>query len=296
MGAADRPAFLNPHILAALAVQALIAEVRVTPKPALVDQRGSGAHDDLTLDLMEASAHSLHDTFARMGEAAVKHRTVGQTLREEIGAIGREGEAQMLRVTRGVNTHKGAVWTLGLLVTAAALGRAGGVPEVCLRAGRLACIEDRFVPFQASHGQTVRQRYGAGGAKAQAQAGFPAIWRAGYPQLFRSRCRVDENTARVDALLAIMAGLEDTCVLYRSGRAGLRRVQQGASAVLAAGGMGCEAGRKRFDTWERGLLALRASAGGAADLLAGVLFVDSLLHREGGEFVPPVCGLSGEAV
>ncbi|HWT70690.1 MAG TPA: triphosphoribosyl-dephospho-CoA synthase, partial [Oxalicibacterium sp.] len=105
--------------LATLAVQALIAEVTLTPKPGLVDLRGRGAHRDLDWPLMCDSASALHPAFQAM---AVAGATIvdPQTLREELGRIGREGEAAMLRATRGVNTHRGAIWSLGLLLAAAA--------------------------------------------------------------------------------------------------------------------------------------------------------------------------------
>ena len=107
--------------LADLAVDALIDEADLSPKPALVDRRGSGAHSDLHLGLMHASALSLWPMFKEMAEAAVQFAEIGQPLREALGRIGREGEAAMLRTTGGVNTHRGAIWALGLLVTAAAL-------------------------------------------------------------------------------------------------------------------------------------------------------------------------------
>ena len=83
-------------LLADLAVNALIAEVNLTPKPALVDRRGSGAHDDLSLVLMEQSAYSLRPMFLQMAQAAFLHADCLQTLREVIGAIGRAGEVAML--------------------------------------------------------------------------------------------------------------------------------------------------------------------------------------------------------
>ncbi len=107
--------------LADLAVDALIDEADLSPKPALVDRRGNGAHTDLHLGLMHASALSLWPAFKEMAEAAVEFGEVDSPLREGIGRIGREGEQAMLATTDGVNTHRGAIWALGLLVTAAAL-------------------------------------------------------------------------------------------------------------------------------------------------------------------------------
>ena len=274
--------YISQHciLLADFAVDALVAEVNLTPKPALVDQRGSGAHDDLTLDLMERSARSLHPMFVAMAQVAVQHRTCSQALREAIGEIGRVGEATMLQTTHGVNTHRGAIWALGLLVTASALMSLVAKPvqaiELCKLAGKIAQLADRFIPRQAlSHGQQVQKTLGINGAKAQAQQGFPAIVKFGLPELYKSRqTQGNETTARIDALLAMMTTLDDTCVLYRTGEAGLARMQQGAQKVLALGGYSTVAGQREFDFLEQDLLGLRASPGGVADLLAATLFID----------------------
>lgn len=274
--------YIRQHciLLADFAVHALVAEVNLTPKPALVDQRGSGAHDDLTLDLMERSAHSLHPMFVAMAHAAFQHATCSQALREAIGEIGRVGEATMLQTTNGVNTHRGAIWALGLMVTASALMSLDAKPvqavKLCQLAGKIAQFEDRFITQQAlSHGQQVQKVFGINGAKAQAQQGFPTIVKFGLPELDKSRqTQGNETTARVDALLAMMTTLDDTCVLYRAGETGLARMQQGAQEVLDLGGYSTFAGQHAFNSLEQDLLRLRASPGGVADLLAATLFID----------------------
>jgi triphosphoribosyl-dephospho-CoA synthase len=110
-------------ILADHAVQALADEAELTPKPGLVDGRGSGSHSDMTLELMLRSAEALRGTFAEIALAAYG-RTPDQPLREQLAAIGRCGEQAMLAATGGVNTHRGAIWALGLLVAGAAIGDA----------------------------------------------------------------------------------------------------------------------------------------------------------------------------
>lgn len=270
--------------LADLAVDALIDEAELSPKPALVDRRGSGAHSDLHLGLMQASALSLWPCFQAMAEAARAHGEIGLPLRETLGRLGREGEADMLRTTAGVNTHRGAIWALGLLSAAAALDTSRLAAEaVAARAGRIAVLVDRAQPQLPSHGARVRQRYGVGGAREEAQLGFPRVVLHGLPQLRRSRAAgAGEQNARLDALLAIMAVLDDTCVLHRAGSAGLQAMQGGARAVLDAGGSASLAGRRQLRELDRALLALNASPGGAADLLAACLFLDRLPAALGG--------------
>lgn len=263
--------------LADLAVDALIDEADLSPKPALVDRRGNGAHTDLHLGLMHASALALWPAFKEMAEAALEIGEVGVPLREAIGRIGREGEQAMLVTTNGVNTHRGAIWALGLLVTAAALQP----KSIALCAARLALLDDRYAPTPLSHGAQVAQRYGARGAREEAQLGFPSVLQRGLPQLHKSRANGHgEQNARLDALLAIMTELADTCVLYRAGEPGLQAMQAGAQAVLDAGGSASLSGRRRLHELDQQLIALNASPGGAADLLAATLLLDRI-ERDG---------------
>src|ERR1700720_4960682 len=106
--------------LAGLAREALIAEAELTPKPGLVDRRGAGAHTDLSLSIMKRSAFTIEPYFCEM--AFISNRThPGQALRERLAVIGRDAERAMLKATGGSNSHKGAIWILGLLIFASAL-------------------------------------------------------------------------------------------------------------------------------------------------------------------------------
>jgi triphosphoribosyl-dephospho-CoA synthase len=268
-GAADLAVTLAGH-----AVAALVDEATLSPKPGLVDLRGAGAHHDLDWPLMCASARALHPAFGQMALAALLVRGDDLLLRRRIGAIGRQAEKRMLAATGGINTHRGAIWALGLLVTAAAVG--GDAGTIAARAGHLARIADPDAPALTGHkGERACLQHGVGGARGQAQAGFPHIVDHALPMLAAARARgVPEHHARVDALLAIMASLDDTCVLARGGRVALDAVQAAARRVLDARGIATAAGRAAFAVLERDMRALHVSPGGAADLLAGALFLD----------------------
>ncbi|MEM5313682.1 triphosphoribosyl-dephospho-CoA synthase [Paraburkholderia sp. JHI869] len=280
--------------LARFARDALIEEARLTPKPALVDARGSGAHNDLDLATMLRSAHALEPTFEALARAS-RGAAPGTALRTDLARIGRAGEAAMMRATQGSNAHRGAIWIVGLLVAGAAIVHTPGSDDsayahsahICETAAQIARYEDMLAQPAQSNGERVRQRYNVGGARSEAQEGFPHVVRVGLPALYAARAQGhDEAHARVDALLAIMASLDDTCVLHRAGLAGREAAQVGAQRVRDAGGVATQAGRAAFDTLERALLALNASPGGAADLLAATLFIDRLVqHRMGGRTV-----------
>lgn len=266
-----------------LAVAVLVDEATLAPKPGLVDARSNGAHADMSLPLMVASAHSLRDGFVAMAQAGQQARRIDVALRERLGALGRDAEAAMLRATGNVNTHRGAIWALGLLAGAAGwLGKTRGIAPnakaIVQMAAVIARMPDRHRPAHTGNkGELARAAFGVGGAREQAEAGFPHVMGVGLPALRDARARGDaEPTAQVNALLAIMARLDDTCVLARAGLAGLADVQAGAEAVLDAGGIGTLAGRRRLHDLEATMQARNASPGGSADLLAATLFLDRL--------------------
>jgi triphosphoribosyl-dephospho-CoA synthase len=269
---------LTSSSIAELAVAAIRAEADLTPKPGLVDQRGRGAHTDMDLSMLHRSAESLRTAFNECATAAIQ-LTFGPELRERLGEIGRAGERAMLAATGGVNTHRGALWALGLLSAGAALG--GGLAGAIGVAAQLAAIPDRnTTAVPKSHGANARRRYGASGAAGQAQAGFPHVRRHALPALHAARrLGADEGTARLEALLSLMATLDDTCMLHRGGSEGLRTVQAGAQAVVNAGGFRTSEGRRRFTALDDMCLTRRLSPGGSGDLLSATVFLDALDER-----------------
>ena len=279
------PVQVRPAALARQVLQALLDEVTLTPKPGLVDLRSRGAHADLNWALMCHSACVLQPVFAAMAQAGWDSDD-DDGLRQRIGAIGREGEALMLAATDGANTHRGAIWALGLLATAAAQQGARGAslaPQaVAARAGALARLHDRGAPGATGNkGELACRQYQVDGARGQARAGFPLVTGAGLSALHASRAHGDsETTARLNALLAIIARLDDTCVLSRGGETALLALQTGAARVLAAGGAATAAGTQALLALETEALERGVSPGGAADLLAATLFLDRLTEGD----------------
>ena len=263
-------------VVADLAVRALVEEAELTPKPALVDRRGGGAHDDMDLDMLRCSAYALRPTFGALADRA--HRCEpSRRLREELATIGRRGEEAMFAVTRCVNTHRGAIWTLGLLAAAATMAAPCTPPAgIAAIAGRVAAFPDRYAPSETSHGCLVTRRYGVAGARGEARRGFPHVVGVALPVLrTASEAGCSERLARLDALVALIANVNDTCLLHRGGLAALRDAQTGARAMLAAGGNATAAGRRALRSLETVLLHHNASPGGSADLLAAALFLDA---------------------
>lgn len=261
--------------IATAAVAALHTEALLTPKPGLVDTHGNASHPDMTVDLLRASADAL---FGPIRDCAIAARElpVGLALRARLGAIGRAGEHRMSTVTGGVNTHRGALWALGLLAAGAATAHT--VPGAARVAAQIAYLPDVAAPERAiSHGQRARLRHGTGGAVTEAAAGFPHVVHIGLPTLRAAQLQGhDPDSAALDTLMAIMASLDDTCVVHRGGPSALTYVHRCAADVLDAGGCTTSSGRRLLERFCRDADRFGLSMGGSADLLAATLFYDSL--------------------
>ncbi len=265
------------ELLGRLAVSALIEEAQLTPKPALVDRNTSGAHTDLNIDIMLRSAKALYSTFTEIGRVAFLQKP-SQMMREKIAIIGRSGEEIMLNATGGTNTHKGAIWALGLLTAAAAINKPGtAAKEIAVTASEIARYSDTLATKKVSNGSLVIHKYGVQGAKGEAQNGFPHVVDIALPALYKARERgIPESFARIDTLIAIIGHLDDTCLLHRGGLEALMAAKNGARKVLKVGGTSTEAGWSALHKLDQELVNRNASPGGSADLLAATLFLDKL--------------------
>lgn len=267
-------AVLSVEFLADCAVVALRDEADLTPKPGPADGRGPGVHHHITREILHVSAEALRPTFERC-VAAARKLDIGAELRAELGRIGRAGEAAMLRATDGVNTHRGSLWSLGLLCAGAANSASTG--RITLGAAKLARIPDPAVSPAGdvpSDDAEVSCRYQVRGAVSEARAGFPHVRFLALPTLLHARERgFAEPTARLHVLLTLMARLDDTCLLDRGGMTGLISVQSSAQSVLDAGGPQTPYGRIQFNILDRLCADEGLSPGGSAVLLAASIFL-----------------------
>ena len=269
-GASATPANTSPKGLASLAVKALVEQAELTPKPALVDSRGTGAQADLSLDLLKRSAQQLAPFFELMALTSLEQIPT-QTLRGELGTIGRWAEHSTL------GCHRGAIWSLGLLVSATAMGAV--LPEAIVETARqLACLPDLNIPKPRTQ---LARKNKVTGARGEAQAGFPAVILAGLPVLHRSR-QVDESEtlARINALVAIMTSLDDTSLLRQGGLAALKTAQDGAASILEAGGVATPEGWRLLQRLDRDLLTLKCFPQGSAAMLSATIFLDYVSRNE----------------
>lgn len=259
--------------LAHAAVDALVGQLALAPKPGLPDPR------DLTARTtrrdhraLRWSARALLPGLTAMAAAARRTGEPSPRLRAELGAIGRSTEHTVGLAGGG---HRGALWTLGLLVAAAALIPGADPAETTTLAKHIAAHPDRRAPRRPSRGSMMSAKYGAAGARGEARAGFPHVRRA-LDTLTAARAEGDpEPQARLDALLTVMSTLQDTELLYTAGPMGLRHVQAGARGVLEAGGTATEPGAVALRALDTDLISRAWIPRGSAPLLAGALFLDA---------------------
>lgn len=264
--------------IAGIATSVLRQEVNTWPKPGLVSHRDSGSHADMNAEMFHASAEALRPFFAELAQAGFDGGGM-----DDLRVIGQAAELSMLRATGGVNTHRGAIFALGLLCAAA--GAMALVRQPLLTGSLGACVRCRWGASilggpmsRQSHGAGVLRRYGVGGARAEAAAGFPHVYRVGLPalQIGSLLAAGDANAARVQACFALIAELEDTNLLHRKGEAGLHFAQSAAQSFLKKGGVGQRNWQFHAAKTHRDFVTQWLSPGGSADLLAATLLVHSL--------------------
>ena len=270
------------ELIAEQAYRALLRELATWPKPGLVSYVDAGSHRDMDAAMLRKSAEALRPFFAELALAGWREASMSQ-----LRKIGMRAEAAMLSATGGVNTHRGAIFGLGLLSAAAGTIAARSLNHGDVSAprelGRIVAqrwgqeIRRGPVPLH-SHGSAALRQYGAGGARAEAAAGFPSIYEIGLPALRLGRALApdDRTAAPVQACFALIAAVRDTNLLHRGGSEGARYAADAVTAFLSAGGVGASDWRARAALVHAGFVARRLSPGGCADLLAMTLFVESL--------------------
>ena len=303
--------------VARLAAGALLEEVAVTPKPGLVDRANNGAHKDMDFSTFQASAAALSRYWSVCFERGRAGGPLGDPgLREtpsdtfaSLRPVGKQAERTMLAATGGVNTHKGAIFTLGVLC--GAVGRLyepeTGFPNTDAILDEAAAMtrETLEAELPAAHwntaGEEAFRRCGARGIRGQVADGLPAVREISLPVFRKLLARgLDRNHAAAVTLLHLIAHVEDTNLLHRGGPEGAAWARR---AVGAAIGRPPEAdtfpvchserseesvppadGRvpplQEIAELDRQFIERNLSPGGCADLLAVTLFLEQISNIE----------------
>ncbi len=247
------------------AVDALLEEANLSPKPGLVDSVNNGAHKDMNLDMLCRSAAVLRPYFA----ACLRFGGGSDLCIQTLQSAGILAEKVMLKETGGVNTHKGAIFAMGIY-----LGALGGYlvrgGDIFLRCSELV-REKASMPSVCgeSHGESVRTKYNVSGALGEGLCGFLTA-RKGAAALNES------GGDALYALLKIMETIEDTNLLYRGGREALTYVHKEAARILS---LPASERKKALSVMDEECINRNISPGGAADMLALALLISKTTYR-----------------
>lgn len=277
-----------PYIIAHLATRALHAELDTTPKPGLVDKDNSGAHRDMDHALMSRSIRAIHPYFVRL---ALLGFAADMPNHDDIVKTGIEAERAMFEATNGVNTYKGALFSMGLAVVAAA-GKAwqgSSITPQTLSAA-ISKLAFAFPDTKGTHGSKAKQTAASEtatfkGALDNAREGYPMLFNDWLP-FYANLSKNGEPHALHLTLLRIMCDLDDTNIVYRTSLAMMKQVKEESRSVLsrwseATHGTPQTDGGTNLDTilgdMNRSFVQRNISPGGSADMLSLVVFINGVL-------------------
>lgn len=277
-----------PYIIAHLATRALHAELDTTPKPGLVDKDNSGAHRDMDHALMSRSIRAIHPYFVRL---ALLGFAADMPNHDDIVKTGIEAERAMFEATNGVNTYKGALFSMGLAVVAAA-GKAwqgSSITPQTLSAA-ISKLAFAFPDTKGTHGSKAKQTAASEtatfkGALDNAREGYPMLFNDWLP-FYANLIKNGEPHALHLTLLRIMCDLDDTNIVYRTSLAMMKQVKEESRSVLsrwseATHGTPQADGGTNLDTilgdMNRSFVQRNISPGGSADMLSLVVFINGVL-------------------
>lgn len=276
--AAARPAW-SAAAIGRAATLALHDELALAPKPGLVSFADSGSHDDMDARTFMRSLFALRRSFVHMAELGAARAPFAALER-----CGLEAEARMLAATGGVNTHRGAIFVLGLLCAAVAAAGAGGAQQPTAGAVRAALDRHWGPALQARSlcpprlpGGLAARRHGLRSASQEAALGFPVLFEVALPAWARAHAQgLAASAVRLQVFFTILATLDDSNLAHRGGLSGLRFARQHAEAFLARGGAARADAHEHAWAIHRALVARRLSPGGGADMLSAACFLQRL--------------------
>lgn len=258
------PVSTVPYLIADLAERSLRQELDTTPKPGLVDKQDNGAHKDMDYALMSASISALRPYLTRI---AVE--SAAEVNADEIMSVGIDAEAAMLKATGGVNTHKGALFCMGLSIAAASfLACSIGTVEADSFRELVSRTASRIPSAQSTHGAEAKRNFKVGGALENAREAYPELFTAWLPY-YRS---LEGDPYRCHkTLLYIMTELDDTNVLHRRGAEGLAHTKSEAARLLG------DFSLDGLSSMNRDFIRENISPGGSADMLSLTMFIKSII-------------------
>lgn len=263
-----------PYIIGHLASMALQAELDTTPKPGLVDRNDNGAHRDMDHALMQRSIQALHPYFVRLAQIGFDNP---QLRHYEIQQVGIEAEQAMFKATGGVNTHKGALFSIGLAAVALG-GMACSNAQLHSLSNSIASLASLFPDTSGTHGSKAKANNKLKGALDNAREGYPQLFKAWLP-FYLDRLAEGDGYALHKTLLRIMCDLDDTNIVYRTSMETMQEVQAEARRMLERipETTHFEAALQAMNT---DYIRRNISPGGSADMLSLVVFLSNVVRKQ----------------
>lgn len=268
--------------------QAILLEVSTHPKPGLVTRLSNGAHKDMSIFTFMMSSAVLSKAFNDLQDIGQAHRGTLAELFCKLRSYGVGAEAELLRVTKGVNTQRGILFAGGIVSAVSGyamnmgLSRDALLPMIKEMAAGLVARELKNLDHAAmTAGEKLYYKYGITGIRGEVENGFPSVVNYGLPALedaFDKDATI--NDALVHALISLMTVVEDSNVIWRTDYDTLLEVQRIAKNILSLGSVFTEKGRMAIAETERYFLQRRISPGGSADLLSVTITLYLLEHKE----------------
>ena len=268
--------------------QAILLEVSTHPKPGLVTRLSNGAHKDMSIFTFMMSSAVLSKAFNDLQDIGQAHRGTLVELFCKLRSYGVGAEAELLRVTKGVNTQRGILFAGGIVSAVSGyamnmgLSRDALLPLIKEMAAGLVARELKNLDHAAmTAGEKLYYKYGITGIRGEVENGFPSVVNYGLPALedaFDKGATI--NDALVHALISLMTVVEDSNVIWRTDYDTLLEVQRIAKNILSLGSVFTEKGRMAIAETERYFLQRRISPGGSADLLSVTITLYLLEHKE----------------
>ncbi len=268
--------------------QAILLEVSTHPKPGLVTRLSNGAHKDMSIFTFMMSSAVLSKAFNDLQDIGQAHRGTLAELFCKLRSYGVGAEAELLRVTKGVNTQRGILFAGGIVSAVSGyamnmgLSRDALLPMIKEMAAGLVARELKNLDHAAmTAGEKLYYKYGITGIRGEVENGFPSVVNYGLPALedaFDKGATI--NDALVHALISLMTVVEDSNVIWRTDYDTLLEVQRIAKNILSLGSVFTEKGRMAIAETERYFLQRRISPGGSADLLSVTITLYLLEHKE----------------
>ena len=280
---------LPPGILWKAASEAIAEEIATAPKPGLVDPLGPGCHLDMTWQTFVKSAQAIEPLWEYQALIGLSGNLPSESL-GRLRFIGIEMEKKMFAATSGINTHKGLIFLLSLLLYGAGYciyRRKELTPENIasyasatvegLTAKELGDLSEKIASENLSNGERLFLMHGITGARGEAEKGFPSILRHGLPQLRRiSSIGASINSSRISALLSIMYNCEDSNVIHRGGFDFWQNEYKQMVGETIDKFDPLSEDYRPLEDLEKKFLRSRISPGGAADLLCCTIYLDTI--------------------